>query len=486
MLEFLTVSLIVGGAAAWPAWSIGNKLGRRVPSWAAWALFSIWIWPTTMLVVWHFLFSSPIGRQGLAFLLKIGAGSRVTPDVIAKKIKAMFGPLSSVHPDPVTWHLIYALLGFAAGAVVPLVVFHFGLLKGQKQRQPQSPQPSLPLTFRPVALLNRAEASMFLALKEISNRHGLWVFSKTRLADLVEPVAPTGGWQHGWNIIAQKHADFVLVEPSLYMPVLAIELDGKHHEKPTQKHRDDQKDAALRSAGIPVLRVPPGAEADRNAFATLISSRISASSPTTSPSPDNPLAEVSIEVIMPDSAESIGDYLRHMVEGHPQDEETPQLPAYKLEAELVPSSCWYSNLRNMLPSGAWDRIRKDAYAAAGYKCEICGARGRLECHERWEYDDENHIQRLKGFIALCRKCHAVKHIGLAGIRASRGEEDYEALIRHFMSVNGASREAFDRHVESAFRIWEERSRHNWTTDLGHWANLVPRPDNQAGRGSQGD
>ena len=36
----------------------------------------------------------------------------------------------------------------------------------------------------------------------------------------------------------------------------------------------------------------------------------------------------------------------------------------KLNFELVPDSCWYSNLRSQLPKEVWDRIRKKAYARA--------------------------------------------------------------------------------------------------------------------------
>lgn len=59
----------------------------------------------------------------------------------------------------------------------------------------------------------------------------------------------------------------------------------------------------------------------------------------------------------------------------------------KLEFELVPEGCWYSNLRSLLKPREWDMVRKDAYARAGGRCMICGRKTqRLEAHERWEYD----------------------------------------------------------------------------------------------------
>ena len=61
---------------------------------------------------------------------------------------------------------------------------------------------------------------------------------------------------------------------------------------------------------------------------------------------------------------------------------------YKLNFELVPDSCWYSNLRSILTPAQWDVVRKDAYARAEGRCMICGCPAkRLEAHERWEYDE---------------------------------------------------------------------------------------------------
>jgi hypothetical protein len=146
----------------------------------------------------------------------------------------------------------------------------------------------------------------------------------------------------------------------------------------------------------------------------------------------------------------------------------------KLTIELVPSSCWYSNLRNKVAPPVWDAIRKKAYKDAGYRCAICGAPGRLFCHELWQYDDDRHIQSLVGFIALCELCHMVKHIGFAGIRAMDGELDYDALIEHFMAVNKCSREDFEVHKALAFEVWERRSTHEWFCDLGKYKGLISR------------
>jgi hypothetical protein len=137
----------------------------------------------------------------------------------------------------------------------------------------------------------------------------------------------------------------------------------------------------------------------------------------------------------------------------------------KLTIELVPSTSWYNNVRSAVPRSTWNKLRKKTYADYGCKCGVCGAEGRLNCHEIWEYDDERYVQRLSGFIALCDMCHHVKHLGRAGILAAEGKLDYEKVVEHYMRVNGCDRQAFEEHRATAFRQWRERSRVEWAVDL---------------------
>ena len=144
----------------------------------------------------------------------------------------------------------------------------------------------------------------------------------------------------------------------------------------------------------------------------------------------------------------------------------------KLTIELVPSTCWYNNLRKVLSKTEWDKIRKEVYTKASHRCEICGAYSKLNCHEIWQYDDKNLIQKLNGFIALCTNCHWIKHIGLAGILSNEGKLDYKKLIDHFMQVNNVSRKEFENHVKDAFDTWRKRSQKQWKTEFGDWDYLI--------------
>jgi hypothetical protein len=146
----------------------------------------------------------------------------------------------------------------------------------------------------------------------------------------------------------------------------------------------------------------------------------------------------------------------------------------KLTIELVPSTTWYNNIRKVLTQSQWNKIRKQAISESNNKCFICGSVPKsLDCHELWEYDEVNKIQTLKGFIALCKSCHLVKHIGMAGILAAQGQIDIENIIQHFMVVNNCSREVFEKHKQEAFQEWNKRSRTKWKVDFGRYKEIIP-------------
>ena len=135
----------------------------------------------------------------------------------------------------------------------------------------------------------------------------------------------------------------------------------------------------------------------------------------------------------------------------------------KLTIELVPSTTWGENLRSMLSKSEWDRIRKSVYEKAKNKCEICGGVGPkwpVECHEIWQYEEESKTQFLRGFIALCPKCHQVKHMGRT-MSIGKGKQ----ATQHLARVNGWSIQDAQYYIEVMFEIWHRRSQENWTLDI---------------------
>lgn len=142
----------------------------------------------------------------------------------------------------------------------------------------------------------------------------------------------------------------------------------------------------------------------------------------------------------------------------------------KLTIELIPSTAWFKNLRNVVGDANWDVIKKACYQNANYRCEICGGRGPkwpVECHERWQFTEGRII--LEGLIALCPSCHEVKHIGFASTRGR-----LEHARRHFMKVNGISLEEANEYIVSAFSLFEKRSKKDWELDFTYLDKYLSR------------
>jgi hypothetical protein len=136
---------------------------------------------------------------------------------------------------------------------------------------------------------------------------------------------------------------------------------------------------------------------------------------------------------------------------------------FKLQIELVPQSCWYSNVREIVSSKQWDAIRKKVYFDANDHCEVCGGQGKkhpVECHEIWAYDDETNIQKLTKFIALCPLCHEVVHMGLAEVRGSG-----KRALKRFADINGISYSIAQKIRDSVFTQWQLRSNLKWKLDV---------------------
>ena len=95
---------------------------------------------------------------------------------------------------------------------------------------------------------------------------------------------------------------------------------------------------------------------------------------------------------------------------------------------------------------------------------LCGAQTRrLEAHERWEYDEENAVQRLVDVIAVCRSCHEVIHIGRTSLLG--GEE---RAAEHFMKVNGCSYAEYRRALGEANTAHRRRNLvPEWKLDLSY-------------------
>lgn len=137
-----------------------------------------------------------------------------------------------------------------------------------------------------------------------------------------------------------------------------------------------------------------------------------------------------------------------------------------LFVDLVPSTCWFTNVRTCVAPRDWERLRRMITRRAGRRCEICGRgeeraeRRWLEAHERWAYDAGAGTQSLRRLLCLCTDCHVVTHFGLAQLRGLADQ-----ALAHLRRVTGMSAADADEHVAAAFELWQRRSARTWTLDL---------------------
>lgn len=139
----------------------------------------------------------------------------------------------------------------------------------------------------------------------------------------------------------------------------------------------------------------------------------------------------------------------------------------KLSVEMIPKTCYASNVRTLIPTKYWNIIRKDSYEKAGHECEICGDTGKnqgyrhnVECHEIWNYDDITKTQILLGLISLCVKCHQAKHFGRATAIGKQAE-----ILKHMEVVNDWTHKDCVRHLAYSMIEWIDRSQYKWKINL---------------------
>ncbi len=135
------------------------------------------------------------------------------------------------------------------------------------------------------------------------------------------------------------------------------------------------------------------------------------------------------------------------------------------DIELVPATTQGRSLAALAlqsPEFAqrWHQIKSREFDRASYKCEFCGADGRLDCNERWDYDDANRRQRLVGYAVVCPECNLVLHIDRAIQRGG-----IEVAVDRFTRVTGLTEEDLREATSDALRKWRERSQYEWTVDV---------------------
>ena len=110
---------------------------------------------------------------------------------------------------------------------------------------------AMPYAYTAKALLTPTEARFHSCLLQITQER-CRIQIKPRLADVFEHEKVNGAFQ----MISQKHIDFLICRNEDWMPMLGIELDDASHQRADRKDRDMFVNNLFASTGVPLLRLP--------------------------------------------------------------------------------------------------------------------------------------------------------------------------------------------------------------------------------------
>jgi hypothetical protein len=104
-------------------------------------------------------------------------------------------------------------------------------------------------------LLSPAEGSFLGTLKLIFNED-YHIFSKVRMADVLQPVQNGSEGKSAFNEISQKHLDFVICRKGTWDILAGVELDDGSHRRSARVVRDTFVEIIFSGAEIPLIRIP--------------------------------------------------------------------------------------------------------------------------------------------------------------------------------------------------------------------------------------
>ncbi len=106
-------------------------------------------------------------------------------------------------------------------------------------------------------LFSPAERSFLGVLEQILGKD-YRIIGKVRMADIIRPRRglSSGLVRSALNRITSKHVDFAVCDPKTLQVVGVIELDDSSHDEAGRQRRDRFVEAALSSAGVPLVRIP--------------------------------------------------------------------------------------------------------------------------------------------------------------------------------------------------------------------------------------
>ncbi|MAT43015.1 MAG: topoisomerase [Anaerolineaceae bacterium] len=102
--------------------------------------------------------------------------------------------------------------------------------------------------------LSPAEFSFYKVAKSLMKEYFV-ICPKVSLSDLFYVTHPQKNMA-AYNRINRKHVDFVICDPLKMLPLFAIELDDKSHQKENRRERDRFVDTVFAQAELPLIHIP--------------------------------------------------------------------------------------------------------------------------------------------------------------------------------------------------------------------------------------
>ncbi|MBF0463883.1 MAG: DUF2726 domain-containing protein [Nitrospirae bacterium] len=102
-------------------------------------------------------------------------------------------------------------------------------------------------------LVNYSEEKTLSELERVSDRHGLKVYTKVRVVDVL-PIENSGISDKQYSYALRAHFDFVVVN-SDFKPVFVVEFDGPSHSISQQVQKDCYKNELCKRFDCPILRI---------------------------------------------------------------------------------------------------------------------------------------------------------------------------------------------------------------------------------------
>lgn len=139
-------------------------------------------------------------------------------------------------------------------AIAVILIIIFVLYKISRSRK-YSYKNNKFLPYRKKYLLTKNEWNFYKRLKPITDRYGLGIIAKIRLADLIEvDTEKTKEFGRFFPRISSKHIDFGLVNSENMEVKYLIELDDSSHNAPDRIERDDFVNKVCAKTGYVLIR----------------------------------------------------------------------------------------------------------------------------------------------------------------------------------------------------------------------------------------